>query len=97
MFAKNNPMSWCGYMEVPFMAAIPWISGFVLAVIPEVILLKNIYWVWILLGNAVLVFILGPAITKFFLIRFASGKGAGYDIIIAIIIGAVTLGISLLI
>ena len=28
MFAKNNPMSWCGYMDVPFMAAIPWISGF---------------------------------------------------------------------
>jgi hypothetical protein len=97
MFAKNNPMSWCGYMDVPFMAAIPWISGFLLAVIPEVILFNSINWVWILLGNAVIVFILGPVISRFFLVRFASGKGAGYDIMIALIIGGVTLGIALLI
>lgn len=96
MFAKSDPLSWCGYMEVPFMSAIPWISGFLLAVIPEALLLNNIYWLWILLGNAVLVYIFGPAITRFFLIRFASGKGAGYDIIIALIIGFITLGISFL-
>lgn len=68
MFAKNNPMSWCGYMDVPFMTAIPWICGFVLAVIPEVILLNSINWVWVLLGNAVIVFILGPAISNLFLL-----------------------------
>lgn len=96
MFAKRDPMGWCGYMDEPLMAAVPWISGFVLAVIPEAILLNTIHWVWIFLGNAIVVLIFGPAITRFFLIRFASGKGAGWDILIALIIGAITLVISLI-
>ena len=97
MTAKNDIMSYCGYMDIPLMAAIPWISGFVLAVIPEAILLENIFWLWVLLGNAVFLFIFGPIITNFYLKRFASGKGAGYDIFIAIVMGFVTLGISLLV
>lgn len=97
MFAKNDPLGWCGYMINPVLSAIPWISGFVLAVIPEVILLEDVFWIWIFLGNAVLVFILGPAITQFVLRRIASGKGAGVDIIVSLIIGFTTLGISFII
>lgn len=95
MYAKNDPLMWCGYMDVPLMSAIPWISGFIFAVIPEAILFEDVFWLWIFLGNAVLVFIFGPIITNLFLVRLASGKGAGIDIIIALIIGFVTLGISL--
>ena len=94
MFAKNAPLGWCGYMVNPILSAIPWISGFVLAVIPEVILFEDVFWLWIFLGNAVLVFILGPTITKFVLKRIASGKGAGVDILVTLIIGFTTLGIS---
>ena len=96
MFAKNNPMGWCGYMSVPWMSAIPWISGFVLAVIPEVQLF-NIYWLWMFLINLFVVSALGPIITKFFLRRFASGKGAGFDIIIAVVLGVAFLLIGLLV
>ena len=94
MFAKNSPMEWCGYMSVPWMSAIPWISGFVLAVIPEVQLF-NIYWLWMFLINLFVVSVLGSMIAKFFLRIFASGKGAGFDIIIAIILGVVSLLIGL--
>ncbi len=97
MFAKCDPLSWCGYMANPALSAIPWISGFVLAVIPEAILLEDVFWLWIFLGNAVLVFILGPTITGFVLRRIASGKGAGVDILVSLIIGFTTLGISLFI
>ena len=96
MFAKNEPIWWCGYMSVPWMCAIPWISGFVLAVIPELQLFR-IYWLWMFLINLILVSAFGPLITRFFLHRFASGKGAGFDIIIAIVLGVVFLLIGLLV
>ena len=37
------------------------------------------------------IYILGPIITKFFLVRMASGKGLGMDAFIALIIGIITL------
>ena len=63
-----------------------WISGFILSVIPEC-LIFNITWYWMFLINIVGVYILGPIITKFFLVRMASGKGLGMDAFIALIIG----------
>lgn len=98
IFAKNSSDcgDWCGYMAVPWMSAIPWISGFILAVIPET-LLFNIYWLWMFLINLVIVFILGPTLTTLFLRAFKSGKGAGLDIIISIIIGIITLLIGAII
>lgn len=95
MFAKNNCGDWCGYMAVPWMTAIPWISGFILAVIPEAILF-NIFWLWAFLLNIVLVFIIGPFVTKFLLRRVASGKGAGFDILVLIALGIISLIIGLI-
>ena len=98
MYAKHSRdwCDYCGYMDVPWMSAIPWISGFVFAVIPET-LLFNIFWLWVFLINLVFVFILGPILTRIFLRACASGKGAGLDIIIALIIGIITLLIGILI
>ena len=46
--------------------------------------------------NIVGVYILGPIITKFFLVRMASGKGLGMDAFIALIIGIVALIVGLI-
>ena len=98
MFAKNEARydfsSWCGYMDVPWMSAIPWVSGFVLAVIPEALLFK-LFWVWMFLINLVVVFVLGPLLARMFLKRFATGKSAGYDIIVAMVLGTVALVIGI--
>ena len=72
------------------MSAIPWISGFVLAVIAWA---NVIDWHWLLLFfiNAFVVFALGPVITKGFLVRFASGKGFGIDMFISFVLGVILL------
>lgn len=92
--AETDFGAYCGYMSVPWMCAIPWISGFILAVIPETIL-SGISWIWVFLINALVVFILGPALTNVYMKRLASGKGAGVDIIIALLIGITTLIIAI--
>ncbi len=46
--------------------------------------------------NIVGVYILGPIITKFFLVRMTSGKGLGMDAFIALIIGIVALIVGLI-
>ena len=84
--AKKNVGAWCAYMDNLFLSAIPWISGFVLAVIPEV-LLFNIFWIWMFLINILIVLVLGPILATIFLKAFASGKGTGYDSLISLIIG----------
>lgn len=94
MFAKNG-MDWCGYMEVPWMSAIPWICGFILAVIPETVLF-DVFWLWMFLINAIVVWALGPLVTRMFLRRLASGKGAGIDIITAIVIGILSLIVGII-
>lgn len=90
MFAKNNVLDWCGYMSVPLLTMIPWISGFILAVIPETIIC-GIAWWWMFLINLIIVWLLGPLFASMFLKRFATGKGAGMDIIVALVIGFITL------
>lgn len=81
---------WCPYMEIPLINTIPWISGFILAVIPESFLF-DISWVWLFFINIPIVYILGPFFTGFVLRRIKSGKGAGVDVIISIIIAIVTM------
>ena len=94
MFGKQN--DWCGYMEVPLLSAIPWISGFILAVIPEAIIF-DLFWVWTFLINIVAVFTLGPIITRVFLVLVSRGKSAGVDILISLVLGIATLLIGALI
>ena len=94
MCGKNN--DWCGYMEVPWMSAIPWISGFILAVIPET-LLFNIDWWWMFLINIPVVYIFGPLFTRIIMRRIASSKGAGVDVLVSMAIAIITLIIGVVI
>lgn len=93
--ASHSSDGWCGYMAIPWMSAIPWISGFVLAVIPQS-LLFNISWWWLFLINIPVVYILGPLFTGFILRRIASGKGAGIDVITSLCIAVITLVIGII-
>ena len=93
MYAKNGASGWCGYMTSPALSSIPWVSGFILAVVPEC-LLFDLFWVWMALINLVVVWIIGPFTARLFLVRLSSGKGAGIDVLTAIIIGIVTLAIG---
>lgn len=95
MFAKHNVLDWCGYMSVPILSMIPWVSGFILAVIPETLFLQMDWW-WVFLLNIPFLLLFGPFLTKMFLRRLSSGKGAGVDILIALITGIVTLTIALI-
>ena len=56
----------------------------------------NVTWYWMFLINIAGIYILGPIITKFFLVRMASGKGLGMDAFIALIIGIITLILGLI-
>ena len=93
--SKENPLVWCEYMDNTILSAIPWICGFILAVIPECFIF-SIKWYWMFLINLVVVYIAGPICANLFLKRFASGKGAGVDILIAIIVGIITCIIALI-
>lgn len=92
---SGNPGEWCGYMDVPLLSAIPWICGYLIAVIPEV-LVFDISWGWLLLINILATWLIGPIIANIFLSIFKTGKGAGADIIFAIAIAIVTLIVGLL-
>lgn len=94
MLAKNGVFGYNSYLFVPWKCAIPWISGFGLAVIPETFLL-NISWYWVVLINIPITIMLGFWSAKIILRWFASGKGVGLDLIISIIVGFVFLAIGL--
>lgn len=89
IYAANNN-EFYSYTRSLLWKIIPWLSGFVLAVIPECMAF-DIFWLWMFLINLVIVFLLGPLFTRFFLREFASGKGPGTDIITALVIAIVTL------
>jgi hypothetical protein len=84
------------YIHNPLMTSIPWISGFVLPVIPFSILF-DVNWIAIFFINIAVVWLLGPMLTKAFLVRFASGKGLGKDMLTSFIAGIVVLIIGLLV
>lgn len=94
--AAENCLLYCGYMAVPWLCAIPWLSGFVLAVVPEVFMC-DLAWYWMFLINIPVTLVFGKFAAAFILRRFSAGKGAGMDIIISIVIGGVSLGIGMLI
>lgn len=96
MVIKSDIIGQPMYLSNPFLSAIPWISAFVLAVIAWA---NVIEWHWLLLFiiNLVVVFALGPAITKGFLVRFASGKGLGRDMFTSFVLGVILLIVGLVI
>lgn len=83
------------YTRDPIMSAIPWISGFILPVIPFTIVFEY-HWLAIFFINLAVVYILGPMLTKGLLVRFASGKGLGHDMLYSFIGGTITLIIGLI-
>jgi len=84
------------YVNNPLLTAIPWISGFILSFVALNSLL-DIHWILVFIGNAIVVFILGPFLTRQFLVRFASGDGLGKDMVISFIGGLISFIIGLII
>jgi hypothetical protein len=78
------------------MNVMPYISGFILPVIPLAILLP-VHWVIIFLLNPFFFYIAGPFLTRAYLVRFAWGRGAGWDMLYCFIGGIITLMIGLII
>lgn len=85
-----NSDDFYGYTRSQLLKSIPWLSGHVLAVIPECLVFE-IYWIWMFLINLAIVYIIGPSFTRFFIRRLASGKGLGIDMFIALVIAIITL------
>jgi hypothetical protein len=83
------------YTINPILSAIPWVSGFILPVISFTIVFEY-HWLAIFFINIAVVCILGPILTRGFLVRFARGKGLGYDMFYLIIGGIITLIIGLI-
>lgn len=73
-----------------YWTSIPWVSGFILPVIPFTIVFEY-HWLIIFLINIFVVFALGPILTRQLLIRFASGKGLGKDMLRSFVGGLVSL------
>ena len=74
-----NSDDFYGYTRSQLLKSIPWLSGHVLAVIPECLVFE-IYWIWMFLINLAIVYR-----------RLASGKGLGIDMFIALVIAIITL------
>lgn len=83
------------YTRDPIMSAIPWVSGFILPVIPFTLVFEY-HWLAIFFINLAVVYILGPMLTKGLLVRFASGKGFGHDMMYSFIGGIIALIIGLI-
>lgn len=78
------------------MSAIPWISGFILPVIVWT-QITDYNWFALFIVNFAVVWLIGPWLTKGFLVRFASGEGLGKDMFTAFVAGIVVLIIGLFI
>ena len=75
---------------------VPYISAFLLAVIPLAILLP-VHWGLILILNPFFLFAVGPLLTKAYTVRFAWGRGPSWDMLYCFSGGVITLAIGLLI
>jgi len=92
---NGHPLDRPRYTYNPIASAIPWISGFILPIIPLALVL-DINWIVIFIFNMAVVYFFGPPLTNAILVRFASGKGIGYDMIYSFIGGFITLILGLL-
>jgi hypothetical protein len=92
----SSPIDRPMYTRHPVISLIPAISGFILSTICWVFVL-GWHWLLVFFSNIVLVFLIGPWLTKAILVRFSGGKGLGNDMLyvflgglVAFIIGLVT-------
>lgn len=82
------------YVNNSLLAAVPWISGFILPVVCWS-LIFDLHWIALFFINLVVVYIFGPILTKGLLVRFASGKGLGRDMLYSFIGGIIALIIGI--
>jgi hypothetical protein len=54
------------------MSLLPWISGFILPIIPFTLVFE-VHWLAVFVLNIVVVYVIGPAIARAYLVRFSSG------------------------
>lgn len=83
------------YTQNSILSSIPWISGTILPVIPLTIIF-HCHWIAIFVVNLALLYLLGPTLTKGFLVRFSTSL-LGKDMLYSLIGGIVSLTIALLI
>ena len=95
IISNGHPLDRPRYTVNPIAASIPWISGFILSIIPLALVL-DINWIVIFVFNMAIVYFFGPPLTNAILVRFASGKGIGYDMIYSFIGGFITLILGML-
>lgn len=93
--SNAHPFDRPRYTDHSIFSSIPWISGFILPIIPLALVL-DINWIMIFIVNMAFVYFFGPTLTTAILVRFASGKGIGHDMIFSLIGGFVTLILGLL-
>jgi hypothetical protein len=91
---NGDPLDKPMYTRDPFMSVIPYISGFVLPVIP-LTLVFEFHWLVMFFINFGIVFFLWPVLTKGFLARMASGRGFGIDMMYSFIGAIITLIIGI--
>lgn len=84
------------YTHDPKLSIIPWVSGFILPVIPFTIVFEY-HFLAIFVINIGVVYIFGPIFSRNFLVRFASSKGLGHDLLNSFIGGIGTLIIGILV
>jgi hypothetical protein len=84
------------YAYNPILSAIPWISGYILPVIPLSMVIP-LHWGFVFLINLAIVWLLGPSLTRMFLKRWHSLRGYGYDRFFALVSGIVIFVIGLII
>ena len=84
------------YVDNQILCLIPWLSGYVFSVIP-IIFAFDFNWIVVFLINVLVNKYLGGAITHGYMIRFASGKSLGTDLLTSFIasFGTMILGLIL--
>lgn len=81
------------YLRDPLMSSIPWGAGFIMPIFSW----SNAFdynWIGLFFINFAIVYIFGPWLTKGFLVRFASGKDPGKDMVTAFVAGIISLVIG---
>lgn len=96
LIKTSNPLLHPMYIRHPFLSIVPAISAFILSTI-ALIHVINIHWSLVFLVNIAVVFLIGPWLTKGFLVRFVSGNGLGKDLVTAFVLAIVFYAIGFII
>lgn len=93
---NGDPLDKPMYTTNPLLYAIPYVSGFILPVIP-LTLVFEFHWLITFFINFGIVYFLWPTLTKVVLARMASGRGFGIDMMYSFIGAVITLIIGIVV